>query len=100
VVVHHFDLLRVAVFPHEADPILVVDPYAVLPTPITAQRLEVVAGKRAEVVESLRRVQLHQLALSDPGNAPKPPCRMALKERFGVSIPERPDHLPRVLWVS
>jgi hypothetical protein len=97
VVVHHFDLLSVAVLPYEADPILVVDPDAVLTTSISTESLEVVARERAQVVKPVRRVQLHQLALSDPGNAPKPPCRMALKERLGVSIPERPDHLARVL---
>jgi hypothetical protein len=66
VVVHDLDVLRFAVLPHEADPILVIDPDAVLPPPITAKGLEVIARKRAQVVESLGRVQLRQLALSDP----------------------------------
>jgi hypothetical protein len=96
VVVHHFDLLRVAVFPHEADPILIVDPYAVLPTSVSAERLEVVARERAQVVQSLCCVQLHQLALSDTGDTPKPPRRMTLEQRLSVSIPEGPDHLRRV----
>jgi hypothetical protein len=56
VVVHHFDLLRVAVLPHEADPALIVDPYAVLPASISSESLEVVARERAQVVESLRCV--------------------------------------------
>jgi len=96
-VVHHFDLLRVAVLPGEADAILIVDPYAVLPTSISTESLEVVARERTQVVESLRCVQLRQLALSDPGNAPKPPRRITLEQRLGVSIPEGPDHLLRVL---
>jgi hypothetical protein len=49
VVVHHLDLLRVAVLPDEADPILVVDPDAVLPLPIAGKSLKVIARKRAEV---------------------------------------------------
>jgi hypothetical protein len=100
VVVHHLDLLGVAVLPHEADPILVVDPDAVLPTPIATESLEVVARERAQVVEPSRGVQLHQLALSDPGNTPKLPRRPTLEYGLGVSIPEGPDHIPRVLRVA
>jgi hypothetical protein len=96
VVVHHFDLLSVAVLPNEADPILVVDPDAVLTTSISTESLEVVAGERAQVVKPVRRVQLHQLALSDPGDAPEAPRRLALEQRLGISAPERPDHRPRV----
>jgi len=97
VVVHHFHLLRVTVLPHEADPILIVDPDAVLPTPIPTESFEMVARERAEVVESLRRVQLHELALSDAGNAPKPTRRTTLEQRLGVPVPEGPDHLLKVL---
>ena len=96
-VVHHLDLLRVTALPEEADPVLVVDPDAVLPTPVSTESLEVVAWERSQVVEPLRRVQLRELALRDPGNAPKPTRRMAAKEGLGVSIPEGPDHLSRVL---
>jgi hypothetical protein len=38
VVVDHRDLLRVAVLPDEADPILVVDRHLVLPPPIAGKR--------------------------------------------------------------
>jgi hypothetical protein len=96
VVVHHFDLLRVAVLPHEADPILVVDTDAALPSSVSNESLEVIARERAQIVQPVRRVQLHQLALSNPGEAPKAPGRLTLEERLGVSIPEGPDHLPRV----
>ena len=97
-IVHHFDLLRVAVLPYEADPVLIVDPYAVLPTPISSESLEVVARKRPQIVESLRCVELHQLALNDPGNTSKAPRRMTLEQRLGVSVPKGPDHLLRILW--
>lgn len=96
-VVHHFDLLRVAIPPHEADPILVIDPYAVLPTSISGESLEVVAWERPQVVETLRRVELDQLALGDPANVLKPSRRIPLKQSLSVSIPEGPDHLSRVL---
>jgi hypothetical protein len=100
VVVHHLDLLRFAVLPHEADPILVVDPHAVLPPPITGKSLKVIARKRAQVVESSGCVKLRELALCDPGNAPKPAHRVPLEKRLGVSVPEGPDHLLRVLRIA
>jgi hypothetical protein len=93
VVVHHFDLLRFAVLPDEADPILVVDPNAVLPLPIAGKSLKAIARERAEVVEALGGVQLRQLPLRDPGNGSEPPRRVPLKQGLGVSAPERPDHL-------
>jgi len=100
VVVHHLDLLCVAVLPGEADPILVVDPDAVLSTAISTENFEAVAWESAQVVESLRCMQLRQFALSDPGNTPKPPRRITLEQRLGVAIPEGPDHLVMVLRIA
>jgi hypothetical protein len=97
VVVHYLDLLHSAVLPHEADPILVVDPDAVLPPSIAAKCLKVVSRERAQVVESLGCVKLRELTLRDPGNAPKPARWVSLQQRFGVSVPEGPDHLLSVL---
>ena len=71
-----------------------------LPPPITAKGLEVIARKRAQVVESLGRVQLCQLSLSDPSNVPEPTPRVPLEQRLGVSVPEGPDHLPRLLRMA
>lgn len=52
--------------------------------------------KRAQIIESLRGVKLRELALYDPGHAPKPARRVPLKERLGLAVPEGPDHLLRV----
>jgi hypothetical protein len=68
----------------------------VLPPPIPAKGLEVIARKRAQVVESLGGMQLRQLALSDPRNVPEPTRRVPLEQRRGVSVPEGPDHLLRL----
>lgn len=96
-VVHDLDLLRFAVLPDETDSILIVDTDAVLPPSITGQSLKVIPWKRAQVVESLGCVKLRELALCDPGDAPKPARRVSLKERLGVAVPEGPDHLLRIL---
>src|SRR2546428_13261184 len=53
VVVHDLDLPRIAVLPHETDPILIVDPDAVLAAPIARKGFELIARERAEVVQSL-----------------------------------------------
>jgi hypothetical protein len=98
VVVDYLDLLRLAVLPDEADPKLVVDPDAVLALPIAGQSLEAIAWERAEVVEALGGVQLRQLPLRNPSNGPKTPRRVPLEQALGVSVPEGPDHLLRVLW--
>jgi hypothetical protein len=59
----------------------------------------VIPWKGAQVVESLGCVKLHELALRDPGDAPKPARGVSLKERLGVAVPEGPDHLLRVLRI-
>ena len=92
-VVHDLDVLRFAVLPHEADPILVIDPDAVLPPPITTKGLEVIARKRAQVVESLGRVQLRQIALSDPSNVPEPTRRVPSSYPPGVGSHSNPHAL-------
>jgi hypothetical protein len=56
----------------------------------------VIPWKRAQVVESLGCVKLRELALCDPGDAPKPARRVSPKERLGVAVPEGPDHLLRI----
>ena len=91
-VIHNLNLLRVSILPREADAVLVIDPDAVLPAPVSTKGLEVVARERSQVVEPCRGVQLHELALSDTGDAPKSAGRMTPEERFGVSMPEGPDH--------
>jgi hypothetical protein len=99
VVVHDLNLLRLAILPDETDSILIVDTDAVLPPPITGESLKVIPGKRAQVVESLGCVKLRELALRDPGDAPKPARRISLKERLCVAVPEGPDHLRRLLRI-
>ena len=45
-------------FEPKRDPILIVDPNAVLSTPVACERLEPVAGERREVTEVVGRMEL------------------------------------------
>ncbi len=46
-VVHDFHIVGVAVPPHEADAILIIDPDAVLALALAVQRLQPVSGRHA-----------------------------------------------------
>ena len=70
-VVNDLDVMSVTLPPHGADTILVVDPDAVLSQPVSTRSFDAVARERAEVIESLGRVQLRQPALRHPGDPPK-----------------------------
>jgi hypothetical protein len=94
VIVHDLDLGGAAVGPHEAEAVLVVDADGVLALPVAAQRLEPVAGRNTEIVESTRHVELAQLAagnMLDGGrNLPTP----AFAIRASVSA-QRKDRIIR-----
>ena len=47
--------------PHETDPPLVVDANAVLPPPITVQRLQTVPGRYTQIGKFLRRTSIDEL---------------------------------------
>jgi hypothetical protein len=66
VIVHDLDLIGVAVVPDEADSPLIVDPHAVLTLPITRERLEAIAGRRSQIIQGARIVQLEELAVANP----------------------------------
>ena len=55
-IIHNLRLLRVAGPPHETDPPLIVDADAVLPFAVRVQRLQPVARRDTQIVQSLGRV--------------------------------------------
>ena len=69
VIVDHLDLFRPLRCPDETDPILFVDPDAVLPCPIPTQGLESIARRDAKILELLSRVELIKLP---SGDGPQP----------------------------
>ena len=72
-IVDDLDFVSVAVTPHEADAESIVDSNAVLSVPVTFERLQAVAWEDGQVRESMGRVQLRQLSLSNPRHCPESP---------------------------
>jgi hypothetical protein len=66
---------RSAVGPSKADPVLFIDPYAVLSSPVPGEFLQPVARRYAKIVDALRRVELIQL----------PDCHIPKRAWTGVS---------------
>jgi len=67
VIIGNLDIRRTSISPQEADPILTLDPYAVLPLAITLQRLEAVIRRKAEVAQLRYAIELIELT---PGDFP------------------------------
>jgi hypothetical protein len=62
VVVCDLDLIRTLIGPDEADPILVVDPDAVLPSTVAGERFQSIPGRNTEIVEPGNRVEILEFA--------------------------------------
>jgi hypothetical protein len=65
-IVSHLNVIGVSAFPGEAHPKLAVDPNRMLASPISHQRVELVAGRESQVFDSTRPVHHTQLAPRDP----------------------------------
>lgn len=92
-VIDDFDLVRMVVFPNEANSPLVVDTDRMLPVPVALQRFKPVAGRHAEIVESLGNVQQTQFAKRGVLNiCRKPPASSAGPDRRGFSVSKADDH--------
>jgi hypothetical protein len=61
VIVDDFHFMRFAVTPDEADPPPAVDPDAVLAGPIPFERLQVVAGRAAQIIQPPGRMHVKKL---------------------------------------
>jgi hypothetical protein len=92
-VVHHFDLVGVPVFPAETDPPLIVHTNAVLSRPVTLEFLEPISGRYPQVLELLGGVDQPQLAQHEPVKVCRePPNGFAAEEPLGIATTETVDH--------
>jgi hypothetical protein len=67
VIVRYFDIVSILLMPHEANPILVVDPDAVLPMPVSLEFFQPIAGRNSEIVPVPSRIQQRKFSFGDPG---------------------------------
>jgi hypothetical protein len=105
VVVYDLDLIGTLIGPDEADPILVVDPDAVLPSTVARERFQSIPGRNAEIVEPHNRVEILELALGDPperrGARPPGGLRPLAIEDVLCPLPtETPDHIDTIAGMS
>jgi len=92
-IIRNLDAPRFAIPPLEAYPPLIVDADAVLALTITVQRLQTVAGRHAEIVESLRRVDRQKLRAGAPLNLQRQTANgIACEDRCGALVREALDH--------
>ena len=92
VIIDNLNVVRIAVAPDEADPVLVVHANAVLPLPITPERLESVSRKDRQIVKRMRGVQLPKLSLPNACDTPEWARWLARENRLRFAVFERTDH--------
>lgn len=80
--------------PLEADPPLIIDPDAVLSSPVARQLLEPIARRDAEVPQIFGGIENQELAKGSALELQGPPPHpLPLKDLLGVRVPEALDHL-------
>jgi hypothetical protein len=86
VVVHNFNLVRVVVFPEEANTPLVIDPDTVLPPSAADQCLKKVAWWHSQRRQLRRSMQLQQFSAGHTLYVLEPGHCLALEESPGVGV--------------
>jgi hypothetical protein len=91
-VVHNFNAVSVSAAPHKADTPLVVDPYAMLPVPVTAERLQPVRGWGFQILEFGGGLNHSQFSARYNLDIAEPSAVMAQPDLFGFLAAKRLDH--------
>ena len=91
-VVDDFNVIGVSVAPNETDTPLIVNPNTMLPFLVAAQRLQTVPGRRDQVTQFRRAIQLPQLATRDVLDRLKTPAAMAVMKPLCLRTPEQFNH--------
>lgn len=104
-IVDHFNVDRTRIRPTETDPILVIDPDAVLTPTTSPERLKTVSGRYPQVVEDLGLVESIELPRSHLPHGPMQPLAnnlgvQTVKEVFGRLITEASDHRHMIARLS
>jgi hypothetical protein len=97
VIVDYFNVDRTRIRPTETDPILVIDPDAVLTATISPKRLQAVPGRYLQVVHDLGLIECVELPRSHLPQRPRQPLAgnlgvSTIEEVFSRLITEASDH--------
>jgi hypothetical protein len=87
-----FDVFGIAVSPSKADAVLVVDPDAMLPFPVAAQRFQSIARRNQEIGESVRTVENNESSERHGSDGGKFLHPLAIEEPLGLPASETPNH--------
>jgi hypothetical protein len=98
VIIRHLNVDCAIFGPDKTDSELIVDPNRMLPSPIAAQRFETIAGRRPQIVEIDRSMEVAKLA---PGNCQDVGWNtlpsFTIEDGFSPSILEAFDHEPKCI---
>ena len=86
--------MRLAVTPGEANPPLIIDPNAVLSSPISLECFEMVARRNTQILQLRGGIQVEQLAPRHSFDCLKPEHRPILEQRLSVAASKRSDQGP------
>jgi hypothetical protein len=92
-VVTHLHVVGVVVIaPHKANTVLVVNPYAVLASPVTFERFKAVARRKSEVVQNLGSIHHFQLSAGSAFYFSETLYGLTVKEVLSLFISKGLDH--------
>jgi hypothetical protein len=100
VIVDNLDVMRIGIFPSEADAPLIVDPNTVLAFAVSAQGFELIAWRYHQVFQRTRAMKVEQLPARWPFDHPESRHKLVIEEPGSVAILERTDHTQRVLRIA
>jgi hypothetical protein len=92
-IIHDFDIVRVAALPSKAYSPLIIDADAVLPLPVVFQGFQLIAGRLPQILKGSGAMQVEKFAPCLPFEGLKTGHSTILKESGGVATSERFDHL-------
>jgi len=94
-IVRDLNIKCISCSPHEADPPLIVDSYAVLPFPVTSELLESISRWYSHVIENVRDIEYFELSASYSLYVRRQLSReLASENPLGLPVSEAPDHTP------
>jgi len=91
-IIHNLNVIGVPVSPNKTDTPLLVDPNAVLPFPVSVERLQPIVRRRCQVPQISGNIQLAKLSLGYSLNTAKSLHPLTGMEPLRLPRPERLDH--------